>query len=90
MYEAFIAHMKQPTSIAGLNAIIGAIMGYVSGSLSLSATISIAAPGLLAIIMPDNSAAKTAITQVITDLPPVVSAFEKPKVVTTVTTESKV
>ena len=65
--NAFSAYLRQPTSIAGMSAIVGTVMGLMSGSLTWQAAVPLIVGSLVAIALPENPDAKTATVALVAD-----------------------
>jgi len=77
----FASWVKQPTTIAGIAGLSGALTGVLSGAMSLPAAAATAVGAIVAMILPDNTTAisqsKTTTTDVLTlaeTLAPIITA----------------
>jgi hypothetical protein len=55
-----LAWFKQPTTVAGFSTLVGTVMGVLTGSVNVPTAISLAVGSLVAMVIPDNTAAAQA------------------------------
>jgi hypothetical protein len=63
-----IAWIRQPTTITGLSALAGTAMGVATGSVKWPVALPLSVGSLVAMVLPDNSAAVQASRAATTDL----------------------
>lgn len=56
-----VAFLRQPSTVLGLSALIGALTALVTGQLNWQGAVPAVAGALAAILLPDNAGAQTAI-----------------------------
>lgn len=61
-------HLGQKTTIVGLSAIGGAAMGAVNGELTWQAAVPLIVGGVVAMVLPENPTAQTAIVSAATNI----------------------
>jgi hypothetical protein len=64
---ALLAYLRQPTSIAGISAIVGTLMGLLSGNMTWESAAPLLVGAMVAIILPDNTSAKVAAATLVKD-----------------------
>jgi len=58
--NSFLTWFRQPTTVAGFSALIGTGMGVLTGSVTAPSAASLAVGALVAMLLPDNTAAAQA------------------------------
>ena len=56
--EFLLAWLRQPSSVAGISALIGTLSGVIAGQMSWGQAIPLLSGAIVAILVPDNSAAR--------------------------------
>ncbi len=64
---ALLAYLRQPTSIAGIAAMCGVLIGFLSGNTSWQGALPVIVGAIVAIALPENPAAKAAVATLVTD-----------------------
>jgi hypothetical protein len=57
--KVLVAWLRQPTSVAGLSAIMATISGLATHQLSITQALPLLVGGVVSIVLPDNTAAKS-------------------------------
>jgi hypothetical protein len=85
--NTLLSWFKQPTTVAGFSALVGTAMGFATGSMTLPTALSVAVGSLVAMALPDNTAAVQASKTATSDLVTLgESILTKPAATTTTTT----
>jgi len=77
MFTSLSSWFKQPTTVAGISGLVGTLAGLATGGVSLSSAAPLAVSALVAMVLPDNTAAAKAAQATAADALSVVSALTK-------------
>jgi hypothetical protein len=82
--NTILSWFRQPTTVAGFSTLIGTAMGVATGSVNASTALSLAVGSLVAMLVPDNTAAVQASKMATGDLVTLGEALvKKPTIVAT-------
>jgi hypothetical protein len=65
--SGLVAWLRQPTSVAGLATVSGALSGLATGAMPLRVALPVIAGGVVAVFVPDNTTAVKDVQQVVSD-----------------------
>jgi hypothetical protein len=77
--EKVSAWIRQPTTVAGISALLGTAVALVLGQMSLTAAIPLLTGAAISMVLPDNSLARQQATAVAQDIVAQVSAKDGAK-----------
>jgi hypothetical protein len=66
--QAILIWLQQPSSVAGISAMAGAVSGILAGQLTWAQAVPVLIGGAVAIALPDNTVAKTGATALAADV----------------------
>ncbi len=65
---ALLGFLRQPTTIAGISGLVTTFVAVTTHQMDIGAAVPIVAGSITAILMPDNTGAKTAVQSLATDV----------------------